>query len=168
MKYRTPWIVARMFVPLVPAGIIAFIAWVFAGSTLPPWGGGVDTVLIPAVAAYVIISGLLWLVPDPQPRASTGRAMALVLLVPVAILPIGLGLWLLGLVRTKSYDPSCIANLKQIEGAKSVWALEHEKKNEDLPSWIDLVGPARYLQEMPRCPAGGAYTLCVVGTSVRL
>ena len=167
MRHRTVWIIARIVVPLVPAGVIAFIAWVFTRSTLPIWGGGVKTVLIPSVAAYVIISGLLWLVPDPEPRPSTDRAVALVLLVSVAIVPICLGLWLFGLVRTESHDPSCIVNLKRIEGAKSVWALDHKKKNEDLPSWIDLVGPAAYLQEMPHCPAGGRYTLCVVGEPPR-
>jgi len=149
-KHRTPWIIARTVLPLVPAGIIGLIAWV------------VHEPLSPAAAAYVITFGLLWLVPDPKLGTSAGRTIALVLLVPTVILPIGLGIWVLGLVGKGSQEASCITALMQLQGAKAAWALEHEKASEDLPSWSDLIGPERYLEPMPRCPAGGTYTLGVM------
>ena len=115
----------------------------------------------------MITFGVLWLVPDPEPKVSTGRTIALVLLVPIAILPIGLGLWVLGLVAKGSSTASCVAGLAQVHGAKAAWALKLEKASQDLPTWNDLIGSTNYLQQMPRCPAGGAYTLCVVGDPPR-
>ena len=50
---------------------------------------------------------------------------------------------------------ACINNLRQIDGAKEQWALEHKKEQGDLivPSEID-----QYLRHgRPRCPADGIY-----------
>jgi len=54
---------------------------------------------------------------------------------------------------------SCIANLKQIDGAKVTWALENHKSNTDEPSTADLFGPTRYMHDVPVCEQGGTYTL---------
>jgi prepilin-type N-terminal cleavage/methylation domain-containing protein len=64
--------------------------------------------------------------------------------------------------REASQKNACIANLKQIDGAKNTWALEQKKVNSDLPVDTDLFGTTLYIREKPVCPANGAYTLGVV------
>ena len=48
--------------------------------------------------------------------------------------------------RTSSQRNACIANMKQIEGAKSTWALENKKTGADVPADADLFGvsPSTY------------------------
>jgi len=53
----------------------------------------------------------------------------------------------------------CIANLKQLCGAKATWALEANKATNDVPTDADLFGPAAYIRTKPTCPQGGTYTL---------
>lgn len=55
----------------------------------------------------------------------------------------------------------CINNLRQLDGAKQQWALEHQKTAEALPTPQDI---AAYLKEqsIPNCPAAGKYTLNAV------
>jgi hypothetical protein len=58
---------------------------------------------------------------------------------------------------------SCVANLRQIDGAKQQWALENNKRAEDVPAASDV---APYLKgsQMPCCPSGlGKYILNTVG-----
>ena len=50
--------------------------------------------------------------------------------------------------RTTSQKTACIANLKQIEGAKATWAMEMKKSSSATPG----------------CPAGGTYALLGVDT----
>ena len=57
---------------------------------------------------------------------------------------------------------ACIANLKQIDGAKATWALEAKKSATQTPTDGDLFGNALYIREKPECPANGTYTLGVV------
>jgi hypothetical protein len=57
----------------------------------------------------------------------------------------------------------CYANLKQLEGAKAWWALEHGKSTNDVPAWEDLIGSERYMRNKPECSLDGAYTLGRVG-----
>jgi len=64
--------------------------------------------------------------------------------------------------RTASQKNACIANLKQIEGAKATWALENKKVNSDVPVDTDLFGTDKYIREKPACPGGGTYTLLAV------
>lgn len=68
---------------------------------------------------------------------------------------------------TVSAANSCSANLKQLEGAKSTWALEHQKRAEDVPSRTNIIGPKAYIAVMPVCPQGGTYALGPVGESPR-
>jgi prepilin-type N-terminal cleavage/methylation domain-containing protein len=60
--------------------------------------------------------------------------------------------------RTVSQKNACIANLKQINGAKSTWALENKKVNSDIPASTDLYGANAYIRDEPTCPGGGTYT----------
>jgi len=64
--------------------------------------------------------------------------------------------------RTTAQTNSCIANLKQIEGAKQQWAVENKKSSGDTPVDTDLFGVALYIKAKPECPAGGTYTLGAV------
>jgi len=61
--------------------------------------------------------------------------------------------------RTTAQKNSCIANLKQIDGAKEQWALEQKKAATDTYSLTDATLLA-YLKGtvLPSCPSGGGYT----------
>ena len=61
--------------------------------------------------------------------------------------------------RTASQKNACIANLKQIDGAKASLALEQKKNNSDTPGDTDLFGATNYIRDTPACPGGGAYAL---------
>jgi hypothetical protein len=58
-------------------------------------------------------------------------------------------------VKTKN---ACVANLKQIDGAKWSWSLENKKGPEDL---VDTRTVVSFLRGgiPPVCPAGGTYRL---------
>jgi prepilin-type N-terminal cleavage/methylation domain-containing protein len=64
--------------------------------------------------------------------------------------------------REASQKNACIANLKQIDGAKNTWALEQKKVNSDQAVDTDLFGVTQYIREKPVCPANGTYVLAVV------
>jgi prepilin-type N-terminal cleavage/methylation domain-containing protein len=66
--------------------------------------------------------------------------------------------------RTASQKNACIANLKQMDGAKATWALENKKVSSDTPGDTDLFGPALYIKDKPACPGGGTYALTTVDT----
>jgi len=61
--------------------------------------------------------------------------------------------------HTVSAKSSCIANLKQIEGAKATWGLENHKSSTDEASATDLFGPTLYMHDVPVCEQGGTYTI---------
>jgi len=64
--------------------------------------------------------------------------------------------------RAASQKNACIANLKQIDGAKATWALEQKKNNTDTPVTTDVFGATSYIRDQPLCPGGGTYTLMQV------
>ena len=66
--------------------------------------------------------------------------------------------------RTASQRSACIANLKQIDGAKATWALEQKKTNTDTMGDGDLFGSTLYIRVKPSCPANGTYDLQDVQT----
>ena len=66
--------------------------------------------------------------------------------------------------RTSSQVNACIANMKQVEGAKASWALENKKNNSDTPATTDLYGTTNYIRDEPKCPGGGSYSLNAVDT----
>ena len=69
--------------------------------------------------------------------------------------------------RCTSCPSACMANLKQIQGAKAEWAIETHKTPTDTPADSDLFGPTVYIREKPSCPAGGTYFVGAVGEKVR-
>ena len=66
--------------------------------------------------------------------------------------------------RTVSQKNACIANLKQINGAKVTWALENKKVSTNIPDATDLYGASAYIRDEPTCPGGGTYSLEEVQT----
>ena len=64
--------------------------------------------------------------------------------------------------RGLSQKSVCIANLKEIEGAKGHWAMEMKKANSDTPSNSDLFGDTLYIRDIPGCPGSGTYSLTQV------
>jgi hypothetical protein len=57
---------------------------------------------------------------------------------------------------------ACSGNLRQIDTAKHVWALENRRTDDSEPAWEDLTGNTRYMPAVPQCPSGGTYTLHAV------
>jgi prepilin-type N-terminal cleavage/methylation domain-containing protein len=66
--------------------------------------------------------------------------------------------------RTTAQKNACIANLKQIDGAKEQWALENKKTQGDA---VDSTAVNAYLKnsQAPACPANGTYGYNTVGTA---
>ena len=72
--------------------------------------------------------------------------------------------------RDRAQIATCLANLKQIEGAKEQWGLEQKKGATDAPT-SGMLAPA-YLRTFPSCPTSGNYAIgdlatrptCTVGT----
>jgi prepilin-type N-terminal cleavage/methylation domain-containing protein len=61
--------------------------------------------------------------------------------------------------REASQKNACIANLKQIDGAKNTWALENKKVSSETPNTGDLYGSTLYIRDEPGCPAAGTYVI---------
>ena len=66
--------------------------------------------------------------------------------------------------RTTAQMNACISNLRQIDGAKQMWAVENKKESTDTPTARELDA---YLKgggfSGLKCPAGGVYTIKAVG-----
>ena len=62
--------------------------------------------------------------------------------------------------RTTARNKACQANLKQIEGAIQVWAIDNNQAGTATVAWGDVVPD--YLKRTPECPAGGTYTIATV------
>lgn len=116
------------------------------------------------VASLSVLIGLMLVWQKSVRKKTVGRAVlvsACALFVLAWVLP-----WYAKAV-TSSATSSCIANLKQIEGAKATWALENKKENSDVPKDSDLFGQAAYIRERPKCPCDGAYAFEAVGEAPR-
>lgn len=64
--------------------------------------------------------------------------------------------------RQKAQAEACIANLRQIEGATQVWAVDTGAADTATPGWNDLV--PNYIRTQPNCPANGTYNLATVNS----
>lgn len=62
--------------------------------------------------------------------------------------------------RTTAQKNACIANLRQMDGAITLWALDERKSATDTVTMGDLVDD--YIKTTPVCPAGGTYGLDTV------
>jgi prepilin-type N-terminal cleavage/methylation domain-containing protein len=68
--------------------------------------------------------------------------------------------------RTSAQKNACIANLRQLEGAKESWALVNKKPEGASTSGSETAIDA-FLRggQAPSCPGGGTYTYGSVGTT---
>ncbi len=67
--------------------------------------------------------------------------------------------------RENSRRNSCIANLKQIDGAKEQYAMEYRLATGDATTTMALLtGATGYLKSTPACASGGTYTINAIGT----
>src|SRR5436309_13288781 len=64
--------------------------------------------------------------------------------------------------RKSAARTACINNLKTIEGAKNIWALNNKKGDGDVPTDADLFGPNAEIAKKPECPGNGTYTIGAV------
>jgi prepilin-type N-terminal cleavage/methylation domain-containing protein len=65
--------------------------------------------------------------------------------------------------RTTAQKNSCIANLKQIDGAKQIWAIDTGGTETSDPAMTALV--PTYIKKTPACPViTNSYTVGTVGT----
>lgn len=64
--------------------------------------------------------------------------------------------------RERAVINSCVANLRQIDGAKQIWAIDLNKDDTAEPGWSDLVSD--YIRATPSCKGGGSYTIGKVDT----
>jgi prepilin-type N-terminal cleavage/methylation domain-containing protein len=67
--------------------------------------------------------------------------------------------------RATARKSVCIANLKELDGAKQQWAMENNKSGTDVPGLADLFSVRHgYIKRLPVCPLGGEYTFNDVNT----
>ncbi|MEY2408499.1 MAG: type pilus assembly protein PilA [Verrucomicrobiota bacterium] len=66
--------------------------------------------------------------------------------------------------RESSRRGVCIANLRQVQNAKTQWACEKGKQSTAVPPEDEIVGPANYLRIKPYCPGGGDDYIVTIGT----
>jgi general secretion pathway protein G len=65
--------------------------------------------------------------------------------------------------RETAQKYGCINNLRRIEGAKEVWALQNNKGTNSTPTMQDLTPFLKGNVATLRCPAGGTYAINSVG-----
>jgi hypothetical protein len=79
-----------------------------------------------------------------------------------AAIAAALALPALAKAKATAQKTACVANLRQIEVAKKLWAQDENKQDSDTPTRDDL---AKQLKSFPACPAGGTYSINSVGTA---
>ncbi|MCX8157394.1 MAG: GYF domain-containing protein [Verrucomicrobiae bacterium] len=91
--------------------------------------------------------------------AVAGLAVSLALGLVMLIFLLAVGLPNLYRARETAQRNACLNHLRQIDAAKEQWVRENKQRGAEAPTWEDLVGPGKFFQEKPVCPAGGTYTI---------
>jgi prepilin-type N-terminal cleavage/methylation domain-containing protein len=60
--------------------------------------------------------------------------------------------------RQLAQTNTCISNLRVLDTAKQLWAMETGQGDADIPDETDVIGAGLYLSRMPECPANGEYS----------
>jgi len=83
------------------------------------------------------------------------------IMIVVAIIGIIIAIAIPGFMRARevSRSTACQENLIKIEGAVDQWAVERDKKDDDVVAWAGLVGKKLYLKKTPKCRGNGTYTV---------
>src|SRR5829696_5556572 len=100
-----------------------------------------------------------------QIRTSRRSAFTLVeIMIVVAIIGLLAAIAIPNFIKAReaSQKNACIANLRQLDGAKQTWALEEKKVSTSLPTAAMLYGATLYIRDTPSCPAGGTYAILTV------
>ncbi len=134
---------------------------------------GIASLAIPCVAILTVIPGIICghmglSRINKSGGALTGNGLAIAGLI-TSYIGIFAAIAVMGLLtaiaipnfvkaRNTSMQNACINNLRQIQAAKSEWALEKEKGPGDVPTANDLT-PYFAGSKFPVCPAGGTYTI---------
>ncbi|MFH1552647.1 MAG: prepilin-type N-terminal cleavage/methylation domain-containing protein [Candidatus Omnitrophota bacterium] len=81
------------------------------------------------------------------------------IMVAVAVLGVVMAIVIPSMIQIarSAHTKICIKNLKRVEEAKALWAMDYSMGGEDTPAWSDLV--TAYVKSRPRCPNGGTYTI---------
>jgi general secretion pathway protein G len=105
--------------------------------------------------------------------ALTGEGMALAGLITgyiaiaigMVLIPFMLAIFVPNFVKARETAQKniCIKNLRRIEGAKEVWALQNNKDTNSAPTMQELTTFFKGATNRIRCPAGGTYSLNRVG-----
>lgn len=64
--------------------------------------------------------------------------------------------------REVAQKNTCVSNLRVIDTAKQLWAMETGRGDDDEPFDEDIIGLGLYLKREPLCPSGGEYTFMVI------
>jgi competence protein ComGC len=123
--------------------------------------------LNPSLAAAAMTNPLAMKIRSRRrhPQAFTLLEVAILIVVLGAIAAIAIPAFIHA--RANHQKKTCIANLKDINSAKSSWALEQKKTAGDIVNESDIFGSAAYIRDKPACPGKGTYTLNPVGIKPR-
>src|SRR5690348_10660569 len=91
----------------------------------------------------------------------TPRVKFAVIFIVASLLLVGFFVFAFIRSRRTSATMPCLENLRQIQLAKDHWASDHDKTEQDSPTWDDIrpYFPAYWTNGEPICPNRGRYTI---------
>lgn len=103
-----------------------------------------------------------------EPADSKGMQVARDTILILAVVGTGFGVMVPSFLKARktSQQNACISNLRMIDAGKEQAALELRWESGDVPD-IDAVNAYIKGETTPRCPGGGSYTYCLIGTNPR-
>lgn len=90
-----------------------------------------------------------------SPRTSGFTLVEIMIVVAIIGLLAAIAIPNFSRARSTAQRNACLQNLRQIDGAKQMWATENRKTDADVPSDADI-GAYMKGNTMPTCPATGA------------